>query len=69
MGTEFIQKYFTELTGTIGQIPMDRVYGVVNHIYRAYREGKQVFILGNGGSASTASHFCCDLGKGARRGW
>jgi len=33
-------------------------------IYEVFKKNKQVFILGNGGSASTASHFCCDLGKG-----
>jgi len=65
MGTESIERYFQGLKEAIGQVPLDRVERVVGHIYRAYREGKQVFILGNGGSASTASHFCCDLGKGA----
>lgn len=65
MGTEFIERYFSELHDAIGEIPSDKVEKVVQHIYRAYQENKQVFILGNGGSASTASHFCCDLGKGA----
>jgi D-sedoheptulose 7-phosphate isomerase len=32
--------------------------------------GRQVFIMGNGGSASTATHFVCDLAKNTRRdGW
>ena len=65
MGTEFIKRYFSELNEAISQVPQVQVERVVQHIYRAYRENKQVFILGNGGSASTASHFCCDLGKGA----
>lgn len=30
----------------------------------ALREGRQVFLFGNGGSAATASHFAVDLGKG-----
>lgn len=30
----------------------------------AYRGGRTVFTLGNGGSASTASHFACDINKG-----
>ena len=65
MGREFIERYFLELNEAVGQVPLDRVEKVVEHIYRAYKDNKQVFILGNGGSASTASHFCCDLGKGA----
>jgi D-sedoheptulose 7-phosphate isomerase len=32
-------------------------------LYRAYRNEKQVFTLGNGGSASTASHMAADLAK------
>ncbi len=32
-------------------------------LYRAYRDGKHVFTLGNGGSASTASHMAADLAK------
>jgi D-sedoheptulose 7-phosphate isomerase len=32
-------------------------------LYRAYRSEKQVFTLGNGGSASTASHIAADLSK------
>ena len=30
--------------------------------------GNQVFVMGNGGSAATASHFVGDLAKNTRRG-
>ena len=33
-------------------------------LFRAYEEGRKVYFLGNGGSASLASHFACDLAKG-----
>src|SRR5688572_11795842 len=33
-------------------------------IHDCYRAGRFVFIIGNGGSGSNASHFCEDLGKG-----
>jgi D-sedoheptulose 7-phosphate isomerase len=36
---------------------------VVELIMRAHDDGRHVYILGNGGSASTASHFACDLSK------
>ena len=65
MGKEIIQGYFDELMETISQIPVKKVERVVEIIYQAYCRNNQVFTLGNGGSASTASHFCCDLGKGA----
>ena len=33
-------------------------------LLRAYEDGRKVYLLGNGGSASLASHFACDLAKG-----
>jgi len=36
-------------------------------IYQAWENGKFVFLIGNGGSGLTASHFCEDLGKGTIR--
>jgi D-sedoheptulose 7-phosphate isomerase len=33
-------------------------------LLRAYEEERKVYLLGNGGSASLASHFACDLAKG-----
>jgi D-sedoheptulose 7-phosphate isomerase len=37
---------------------------VVGVFERARQEHRQIFIIGNGGSAATASHMACDLGKG-----
>jgi phosphoheptose isomerase len=43
---------------------------VIDTLHDARLTGKQVFIMGNGGSASTASHFVCDLAKNTRKeGW
>lgn len=36
-------------------------------LYRAWQEERFVFVIGNGGSAATASHFCEDLGKNTLR--
>jgi D-sedoheptulose 7-phosphate isomerase len=38
-----------------------------DHLYQAWRTGKFVFILGNGGSATTATHMSEDLGKSTLR--
>jgi len=35
----------------------------VDLLYEAWRHGKAVFTMGNGGSASTATHLACDLAK------
>lgn len=50
-------------------IPIDSVAGIVKTLQRAADEGRQVFVFGNGGSAANASHFSCDLGKGASDKW
>ena len=64
MGKVIIQEYLNQLAEIMSQIPVKKIERVLEIIYRAYTHNRQVFILGNGGSAATASHFCCDLGKG-----
>ena len=36
----------------------------IDILINAYTHNKKVYIIGNGASASTASHMACDLGKG-----
>jgi D-sedoheptulose 7-phosphate isomerase len=64
---DFSKNYFNELKKGIDNIDLGKVQKVTEVIFRAYKNNKQIFILGNGGSASTASHFACDLGKGTLR--
>jgi len=48
----------------IGQaLPRQDIQRVVDILYQAWRRGRTVFTMGNGGSASTASHLACDLAK------
>ncbi len=61
---EFIKNYFKELKKTIDEISVEDIKKITNILYNAYKKNKQIFIIGNGGSASTASHFACDLSKG-----
>jgi len=58
-----IQEYLDELIGTLNDLPTDDIERAVDVLQYARLNDKQVFILGNGGSAATASHFACDLGK------
>jgi D-sedoheptulose 7-phosphate isomerase len=46
----------------IDALPVDRIAAIGEILYGAYRHNKHVFIIGNGGSAATASHMACDLG-------
>jgi len=43
--------------------PVDDIRKVANLVLQAYKTDKQVFVMGNGGSAATASHLACDLQK------
>ena len=36
-------------------------------MYDCYERGRFIFVIGNGGSGSNASHFCEDIGKGTLR--
>ena len=64
---EFIQDYISTLKITMDQLPRQLIADVIDLLQQARRKGSQVFILGNGGSASTASHFACDLAKNTRQ--
>lgn len=59
-----VQQYFQELKKSIDGLDYQKIQKAIEIIFDAYKNDKQIFILGNGGSAATASHFACDLGKG-----
>jgi D-sedoheptulose 7-phosphate isomerase len=67
---KIIDKYLQDIKQTIDQIPVEGIEIVISILQEARFNRKQVFIMGNGGSASTASHFVCDLAKNTRKaGW
>jgi D-sedoheptulose 7-phosphate isomerase len=63
---KIVDKYLQDVKDTIDRIPVDRIEEVIALLQDARIHRKQVFIMGNGGSASTASHFVCDLAKNTR---
>ena len=63
---EHIQNYILALQQTIDQLPRQLIADVVDVLQDARIRGSNIFIMGNGGSASTASHFVCDLAKNTR---
>lgn len=64
------RKYITDLQFTLDRLRIDLIEHLIVILHDARLRNRQVFIMGNGGSASTASHFVCDLGKNTRRkGW
>lgn len=61
---DFINEYLLELTRCLDSLDKAKIELVIDVLVSAYKKGRKVFILGNGGGASTASHMACDLGKG-----
>lgn len=59
-----LKEYFEIEQQLLKTAALDRVDAVITLLERARAEGRRVFLFGNGGSGSTASHFACDLGKG-----
>jgi D-sedoheptulose 7-phosphate isomerase len=60
---KFSKDYFEKLKEVIDKIEPEKIQKIVEVLFGAYKNNKQIFIMGNGGSAATASHFACDLGN------
>lgn len=56
-----IQEYLAGLKGCLEELSAQDIEEVAGIIFAACRNGKRVFIMGNGGSATTAIHFARDL--------
>jgi len=61
---ENAEAYLRDVSEVLLQLPHDRIADVIAVLEQARAEGRRIFVFGNGGSAATASHFACDLGKG-----
>jgi D-sedoheptulose 7-phosphate isomerase len=59
-----ITAYLTQLQQVMGRLPLDDVQRVVETLLEGHEAEAKVLIMGNGGSAATASHLACDLSKG-----
>jgi D-sedoheptulose 7-phosphate isomerase len=60
---DVLESHLSEVQQVLGQIPMGSVERIVDVILDAHRRHRRIYILGNGGSASTAAHFAADLSK------
>ena len=50
-----------EIIKSLDVVAIDRI---MNEIIASKERGSTIYICGNGGSAATASHYCCDFNKG-----
>ncbi len=68
MPSEFLKDYLRETHNIFNGLNTKEFEILIEELVGAYERGSQIFICGNGGSASTASHFACDLNKGVSFG-
>jgi D-sedoheptulose 7-phosphate isomerase len=61
-----VADHVQSLRSVLAELPAEQINGVGRQLLACYQSGGTVFLLGNGGSAATASHFACDLTKGTR---
>jgi len=62
----FARMYTRQLNEALDQLPEDKFAEINSVLQDAREKGKQIFVIGNGGSASTASHMVCDFNKNTR---
>ncbi len=64
----YAAEYMARLRSVLDDVDLDAVEQVVNVLAAARREGRRIFICGNGAGAALASHFASDLNKTASSG-
>jgi D-sedoheptulose 7-phosphate isomerase len=64
MFQNFYKSYNHGLIESLNTIDITQLTELTDAIDRAYQNGQQIFVLGNGGSAACASHWVCDFNKG-----
>ena len=60
----YLRSYLEDLRWTLEEVDRSQLGAIVELLQRARDAGRQILVIGNGGSAATASHMACDLGKG-----
>lgn len=63
---EDFRRYWQDLASVATSMPFSSMARAAEMLLDCYRRGGTIFIVGNGGSAATASHFACDLAKGTQ---
>jgi len=62
---DFPRQYKSKLLETLDSVDLGSVAEAIEILRKARDEDRHIFVCGNGGSASTASHFVTDMVKGA----
>ena len=47
----------------VDQLDRDKIDQIIDALYETWKNGKRMYMMGNGGSGATASHLVNDFGK------
>ncbi len=61
----WLQNYIAAQHRALDSVSLDAIEAAIATVRTAWQEDRQIFAIGNGGSATNASHFATDLGKGS----
>ena len=59
----YIDGFLGQMSNVLRLLPIKDIDAAIELLFDTWKRGGTVFIAGNGGSSSTASHFACDLAK------
>ena len=62
--SSYANEYFNKLSEVSKKINYEKIEELANLILNHYLSNKNIFVCGNGGSASISNHFICDHLKG-----
>lgn len=60
---EYIKNYFEEVKNICDNLDINEINKAIEILFEAWKNDNHVYLMGCGGSASTASHFAGDLSK------
>ena len=60
----FSQKYLNQLSSVLNEFPHENFDKMIQEMMKSYEEERNIFVMGNGGSGATASHWAGDINKG-----
>jgi len=64
--TDFVKSYIDQLNEVLNALPSEKFLEINKTLLEARETGKQIFVIGNGGSGAAASHMVCDFNKNTR---
>jgi phosphoheptose isomerase len=64
MNAHYFEQYLERLNRALTGVRRDSLDAAVDTLMDCHLAGGSIYVIGNGGSASTATHMACDLSKG-----